>query len=157
MFRYTICLIQLNQIFSDKALINALQNDGNTQRTINSYFNHNNLKLKIFKWEMYSIDFILDCMYLKIRIFSAFVGTFSVSYSPPPFFFFNLRDLEKDRKERTCICWFAPRMSAVARTEPERSWEPRTQCRSPVCMAGTQLLEPLLLLPRMCIVAGSWS
>lgn len=50
-------------------------------------------------------------------------------------------------RERALICWFTPQVLSLARVGLGQTREPRTQSRSSLWVAGTQLLEGPNLLP----------
>lgn len=59
------------------------------------------------------------------------------------------------------ICWFNPQIPAPARAGPGWSREPGTQCGCLTWVAGTQLVEPSPLPPRVCVgrklEQGTWA
>lgn len=65
------------------------------------------------------------------------------------YFYLKSRVTQRQTQRGLLSTWFIPQMPATAEVGPDQSRRPRTQCGSPKCVAGTQVLEGSLLPPKV--------
>lgn len=112
------------------------------------YFHFHSVQKNFFNFLtplLWPMDYLeLYCYFWSVWWLSCFLSVISFIYL---FVYLKGREMENERRENHLL--LHSQMPTRAGAGP--SWKGRMQSKSPNWVAGTQLLVPLLLTPRICI------